>query len=69
MRRWIHRLLPAGLALLLAAPLPAQNVRSDFRAATDSVKVLLQERMHANVALEVNQILKRDKVLDFYFNR
>ena len=66
MRKWIEGL---ALALLLAAPLRAQNVRADFRAATDSVAVLLQERMHANVALGVNQVLRRGKVLDFYFNR
>ena len=65
----LHRMLTAGVALLLAAPLPAQNVRADFRAATDSLKVLMQERMHANAELGVNQILKRGDELDFYFNR
>ncbi len=41
----------------------------DYKPATDSLKVLLQERTTVRTGLSIHRIMRRGKYLDFYFER
>ena len=66
----IRRLATAIIASFIACAAYAQGaIQKDFVEASDSLRVLLEERTTVETELKLDRVLRRSNVLDFYFSQ
>ena len=66
----IRRLATAIIASFIACAAYAQGaIQKDFVEASDSLRVLLEERTTVKTDLKLDRVLRRSNVLDFYFSQ
>ena len=66
----IRRVATAIIASFIACAAYAQGaIQKDFVEASDSLRVLLEERTTVETELKLDRVLRRSNVLDFYFSQ